>query len=188
MSGELRDADVLRRLRRDPDAVGVLYDRYMPRLVAALAHVGGDRETAFDLAQETFARLLERGHSIRLAGEDSAWPWLWTVARNLLRDRQRRDAFEVNARRRLGITPSGYDANVIDELIRRVDARELAAALTNGLDELPSEQRDALLGRFVQDRSYASLAFESGTTAAALRARVSRGLRALRLRLAGGRP
>jgi DNA-directed RNA polymerase specialized sigma24 family protein len=51
----LSDAQALRRCRRDPEAICVLYDRHVARLVAGIAYACGDRETAFDIAQETFA-------------------------------------------------------------------------------------------------------------------------------------
>lgn len=185
--GGLSDAEALRRLRRDPDAIVALYDRHVARLVAALAAASGDRELAFDLAQETFAGLLECGHRLRVPADGSAWPWLWTAARNLLRDRQRRDAVDRSARRRLGIATISYDEEAVDDLIRRLDAEGLHQALGEALDELPAEQRDAVVGRVVLGRDYRLLAGAS-TKEAAVRARVSRGLRALHTRLSGGRP
>jgi RNA polymerase sigma factor (sigma-70 family) len=186
VSVELSDAEALRRSRRDPEAICVLYDRHLPSLLAALARVG-DRELAFDVAQETFALVLERGHRVKLPPGGSAWPWLWTVARNLLRDYQRRDAVDRRARQRLGIRPIAHDHGV-DELIARVDATSLREPLLAALDELPPDQRQAVLGRVTLDLDYARLAEVGGTREPALRARVSRGLRALRIRFSGGRP
>lgn len=165
-----------------PDAIGILYDRHVARLVAALAHLGGDREVAFDIAQETFARALEQGHRVKLPPEGSAWPWLWTVGRNLLRDRQHRDLVDASARQRLGMGSVGFDANAIDELIARVDAEELHALLAAALDELPAEQREAVVGRVAAGLDYSRLAGGLGVSEEAPRARVSRGLRALRFR------
>jgi RNA polymerase sigma factor (sigma-70 family) len=179
----ISDAQALRRCRRDPEAICVLYDRYVARLVAALALACGDRETAFDIAQETFARALERGHRVKMPRDGSAWPWLWVVARNLLRDRQRRDIVDAGARRRLGMATVRFDVQAIDELIERVDAEELRTAL----DALPFDQREAVVGRVAGGLEYAELAGRFGTSEEAVRARVSRGLRALRLRLSGGR-
>jgi RNA polymerase sigma factor (sigma-70 family) len=184
--GGLSDAEALRRLRRDPEAIVSLYDRHVARLVAALASANGDRELAFDLAQETFARALERGQRVRAKEGGSAWPWLWTVARNLLRDAQRREVVDRSARRRLGIATIGYDDQAIDDLIARVDAEELRSVLGHALEGLPAEQRDAVVGR-VFDRDYAGLA-DGSVDETAIRARVSRRLRALRIRLSGGRP
>jgi RNA polymerase sigma-70 factor (ECF subfamily) len=188
MSDSLSDAEALRRLRRDPEAVVAIYDRHVARLVAALAHASGDRELAFDLAQETFARALERGYRVRLAEDGSAWPWLWTVGRNLLRDRQRRDGVDARARRRLGIAAAPYDEQAVDELIERVDATELRESLADALGGLPRQQREAVVDHVLRGHDYAQLAGHTGLNEQALRARVSRGLRALRLRLSGGRP
>jgi RNA polymerase sigma factor (sigma-70 family) len=187
VSVALSDAEALRRLRRDPDAIVALYDRHVARLVATLAAGCGDRELALDIAQETFARALEHGHRVRVSEDGSAWPWLWTVARNLLRDRQRRDAVDRTARDRLGIASVAYDEQAVDELIARLDAKELHEALSEALDALPARQREAVVGRVVLGRNYRQLA-ERSTNEGAMRARVSRGLRALRVRLSGGRP
>jgi RNA polymerase sigma factor (sigma-70 family) len=185
---ELSDAEALRRSRRDPDAICVLYDRYLPRLLAVLVRAGGNREVAFDLAQETFARTLERGYRVKVPPGGSAWPWLFAVARNLLRDWQRRQLIDAAALRRLGIHSAAYDPHVVDELIARVDTNELAEALGEALDDLPLEQRQAVVGKVALDLGYDTLAQRSGASEQAVRARVSRGLRALRFRLSGGRP
>jgi RNA polymerase sigma-70 factor (ECF subfamily) len=187
MSADVSDAEALRRLRRDPAAIVALYDRYVGRLVAALASASGDRQLAFDLAQETFARVLEVGHRVRLEPDGSAWPWLWTVALNLLRDSRRRDAVERRARARLGIATVPYDEQAVDELISRVAAAERREEMHEALGELPYDQRQAVIGRVLID-DYATLSALTGTTEQALRARVARGLRALRLRFSGGRP
>lgn len=183
----LSDAEALRRLRRDPEAIVVVYDRHVARLVAALVRAGADRQLAFDLAQETFARALERGHRVRLADDGSAWPWLWTVARNLLRDWRRHERVDRSARERLGIAAVAYDEQAVDELVARLDAQELHGALGEALGALPADQREAVVGRVVLERDYRRLAGTS-TNESAVRARVSRGLRALRIRLSGGRP
>jgi len=188
MSDALSDAEALRRLRREPRAIVAIYDRHIGRLVAALAATSGDRELAFDLAQETFARMLERGHRVRVAEDGSAWPWLWTVGRNLLRDRQRRDRVDASARRRLRIATVPYEAHAVDELIARIDAADLQVALKVALEELPFDQREAVVARVVQGADYDRLADGAGLNESAVRARVSRGLRALRIRLSGGRP
>jgi RNA polymerase sigma factor (sigma-70 family) len=185
--GGQSDAAALRRVRRDPDAIVALYDRYVLRLVAALVHEGAGRELAFDLAQETFARTLERGHRVRIPEDGSAWPWLWTVARNLYRDWRRREVVDRSARDRLRISSVEYEESAFDDLAARLEAESLHAALAEALGELPIDQREAVVGRVVLGRDYRRLA-GSSTNVSAVRARVSRGLRALRLRLSGGRP
>ena len=88
----------------------------------------------------------------------------------------------------MGVNSGDYDAAAVDELIARVDAEDLREPLALALGELPADQRGAVIGRVGLGLGYERLAEASGTTEEALRARVSRGLRALRIRLSGGRP
>lgn len=181
------DADALRDSRRDPEAICVLYDRYAAQLVAAVARTTGDQELAFDVMQETFARALERGHRVRLSPEGSAWPWLWRVARNLAADAHRRGAVDRRARIRLGMAVVALD-DAYEEIVARADAAALGPPLAAALAALPPSERHAVTGRVSEGLSYDALARSLSTTEVAARARVSRGLRALRLRLSGGRP
>jgi DNA-directed RNA polymerase specialized sigma24 family protein len=98
-----------------------------------------------------------------------------------------RRATPGGGRRRLGIAAVGYEDQAVDELIARVDAEELRNLLGRALDGLPAEQREAVVGRVVLEGDYAGLAGDA-VDETAIRARVSRGLRALRIRLSGGRP
>ena len=80
---------------------------------------------------------------------------------------------------RLGILlPSLHEDDVaaIDE---RAGLGELRAALGVELARLSAEQREALRLRVVEERSYAEVALVLGVSEQAVRARVSRGLRAL---------
>jgi RNA polymerase sigma-70 factor (ECF subfamily) len=181
------DAEALRDSRRDPEAICVLYDRYAARLVAAVARTTGDRELAFDVVQETFARALERGHRVRLSPDGSAWPWLWRVARNLVTDARRRGAVDRRARERLGIATVRLDVGY-EDAIARADADALGPGLAAALADLDPLQRAAVDGRVSAELGYDALARMLGTSEAVARARVSRGLRALRMRLSGGRP
>jgi RNA polymerase sigma factor (sigma-70 family) len=185
VDGPLSDERALRRIRRDPDAICVLYDRHAARLVADLARRTGDREVALELMQETFARVLERGHRVRLERDGSALPWLATVARNLARDWHRRGAVDSSARARVGIASRVHVADSSDDLIDRLDAAMLASPLERALEALPPTHRHAVSGRVTDELSYDELAAAQGTSEQVIRARVSRGLRAMRIRLSG---
>ena len=76
---------------------------------------------------------------------------------------------------------------MLDELTAKLDAELLRDALASALAELPLEQREAVVGRVVLEGDYGQLAGAS-TNETAVRARVSRGLRALRIRLSSGKP
>jgi RNA polymerase sigma-70 factor (ECF subfamily) len=48
--------------RRDPDLLDHLIEQYQHRLLRYLIYLSGNRELAEDLFQETWIRVLERGH------------------------------------------------------------------------------------------------------------------------------
>ena len=177
------DAELLQALRREAEAVGVLYDRYAVRLVRYLQREGASEEVALDAAQEVFARLLVRRRRIRIGAEESLWPWLAVTGRNLLRDWQRRRAIDARARRRLGL------ATTLDEShdgLARVDASRLRPRLGLALNRLSLEQRTAVTARVIDDLDYAEIAAAAGASEATVRRRVSRGLRAMQTFLQGG--
>src|SRR4029077_16204003 len=78
-------AEIARGLRRrDPDVLDRLIEQYQHRLLRYLVCLSGNRELAEDLFQETWIRVLERGH--QYDGKHEFSTWLYAVARNLTID------------------------------------------------------------------------------------------------------
>src|ERR1700757_2141015 len=67
--------------RRDPDLLDRLIEQYQHRLLRYLVSLTADRAIAEDLFQETWMRVLERGH--QYDGRHEFSTWLYAVARNL---------------------------------------------------------------------------------------------------------
>ncbi|MGH2977362.1 MAG: RNA polymerase sigma factor [Gaiellaceae bacterium] len=177
------DAELLQKLRRDPQVVGLVYDRYAHRLVSYLQQAGATEEVALDAAQETFARLIVQRRRVRTADDGSLWPWLGVTGRHLLRDWQRRGAVDVRARRRLGIPAADDEAS---EVVARVEADRLRGRLRLALGRLPEEQRIAVAARVIDELDYSEIAAAAGASEQTVRQRVSRGLRAMQTFLEGG--
>src|SRR5580658_659787 len=70
--------------RRDPDLLDRLIEQYQHRLLRYLMSLTRNRATAEDLFQETWIRVLERGH--QYDGKHEFSTWLYAVARNLTLD------------------------------------------------------------------------------------------------------
>jgi RNA polymerase sigma-70 factor (ECF subfamily) len=87
---------------------------------------------------------------------------------------------ETQARLRLGLPALVLDDHAA-EIIERLSSDERV------LEVLPDEQRDAVRARVIHERSYSEIASELECSEALVRQRVSRGLRTLRVRLAGER-
>lgn len=172
------DAELIRAAHTDAGAFRELYDRYAERMYRF--HLGRSRnaDASLDLTAETFAQAWLSRTRFRDEAGGSAAPWLFAIARHVLSASVRRGRLERAACTRLGI---------LDRLDREPATAEPDAGWLDGLDEalakLPESQAVAIRLRFVDDLPYDELAGELGTTPAAARVRVHRGLSALRLRL-----
>ena len=109
------------------------------------------------------------------AGPEPAGAWLLGIARNKLLHSRRRDRTENSARRRLAV-----EAVVIsDETLARLESLS-STEVTELLDLLPGDQRDAVRARVVDELGYQELALRTEVSETVARKRVSRGLAALR--------
>jgi RNA polymerase sigma factor (sigma-70 family) len=173
-------------LAGDGEAFGAFYRRHARRIAAFhLARTHEAQDTA-DLTAETFAVALEaldRFDPER--GEPIAW--LFGIARHRLAALRRRGAVEDRARRRMGIDRAQLDDAALEQVESAAGAELVRVELREGLDALPPDQRDAVALRVLLDHEYAEVADAAGISEVVARKRVSRGLSALRARLAPGR-
>jgi RNA polymerase sigma-70 factor, ECF subfamily len=75
------DSLVARLQRRDPEAMGDLYDRYGKVAFSVIYRIVRNQSTAEDLLQESFLRVWNRVHAFD-QDKGSLGPWVLTVARN----------------------------------------------------------------------------------------------------------
>jgi RNA polymerase sigma factor (sigma-70 family) len=175
----LGDNELLELSVEDPDAFGAFYDRFEEELLAFFMRATQRAELAADLTAEVFAAALASAGLFR-AELGSARGWLFGIARHELADTWQRGRVEDRARRRLGLEPISLTDEAL-ELIDELGARP--SGTLRLLEELPDEQRAAVKGRVLQERSYDELARSLSCSQSVVRQRVSRGLRSLRQRL-----
>jgi RNA polymerase sigma factor (sigma-70 family) len=176
------DAVLLAAASRDPEAFAVFYRRYVDSVLAYLITRTQRADLAADLTAETFAAALAAARRFR-PDATSAAPWLFQIARNKLLDSFRRGRVEDAMRRKLGMQALELDDDRLAQLEARLDLEAQEAWLAEALQELPAEQRAAILARVIDEREYADFAAEIATSQSVVRKRVSRGLEALRARL-----
>ncbi len=177
--GRLSDEPLIRRSVDDATAFHEFYRAYVDRVVVFFARRTLDAETALDLTGETFALALERRAQFRGATAQEEQGWLFAIARNLLLAFWKRGQVERAAMARLGCeAPEGTTADI--EWVERVaDLPSLRATVRSALHELPRDQAYAVTARVVDARPYSDLALELDVSQQVVRARVSRGLRAM---------
>ena len=71
---------------------------------------------------------------------------------------------------------------VTEDDVARIDALAEATVVVELLQDLPADQRAAVLARVVDEREYSDIAARQGVSEAVARKRVSRGLAGLRRR------
>jgi len=158
----------------DKDAFGQLYDHYQPSVYRFLYYRVGSMTLAEDLTAETFFRALRSMHSFRWQGKDFG-AWLMTIARNLTADH-----FKAGRTR---LEQTTEDMQTLDTTSEGPEI-EVLSALTNesllkALGELPTEQRECLIMRFLQGLSIAETAEILGRSSGAVKQLQLRGVRNL---------
>lgn len=176
------DAALLRRARSDPEALGELYLRYRDELHRWFrARV--PESDASELTAELFAQVALSLRRFRDEAGGSAAPWLYGIAKNLVRRHHERGRVETAARRRLRMPLRAYELD-LDAIDDRLTASE--RGLSTALESLPQKQRDALELRIVDERPYDEIAVALGCTETAARLRVMRALNRLARVLGAG--
>jgi len=173
------DSPLLRRSLDDPAAFQEFYRAYAERVVVYFARRAYDPELALDLAGETFAVALERRAQFRGSTGQEEQGWLFAIARSQLQHYWRRGEVERAALERIGHDPPHATLADIEWVERVVDLPRLRSTVRSALECLPDDQAYAVVSRVVEERPYADLAGELNVSEQVVRARVSRGLRAM---------
>jgi RNA polymerase sigma factor (sigma-70 family) len=156
------------------------YTREIERVLIFLARRTLDVALAADLAAETFALAFRAWPKLQGRTDEEVRAWLFTVARRQVGRYLRSARAEQRAVRRLGIRVPAVHEDDIDLIEQRAGLGALRAEVSAQLLSLNPQQRDALRLRVVEERPYPEVAMALGVSEQAARARVSRGLRALR--------
>ncbi len=173
------EPDLVRRLQRaELAAVGEAYDQLHEHVRAFARRLLGDAYAAEDLVQETFLAVPAALRGYR--GDSSLQSFVIGVAANHARHHVRAAARRRAAHAR-SVDEAAPPASTPEE---RVQRRELAAVLTRALDELPFEQRVAIVLCEVEERTCAEAAAIVGAPEATVRTRIFHGKRKLRDALA----
>ncbi len=175
---DLSDNELIVQARRDPEAFGELYERYVDRIYAYFYYRTGNHEDAEELTARFFHRVLERLHLYEDRGVPVA-AWLYRVAHNMLanwrRDQARRTEVPLEAVRING------EMNVQPEEI--VVTREAQEAVMDLIRELPEDRQTLLYMKFVLGATNAEIGQVLGRTEGAVKSLYHRTLVTLRRKM-----
>jgi RNA polymerase sigma-70 factor (ECF subfamily) len=170
----------------DPNVLDELIELYQHRLFRYLLSVTGNRAMAEDIFQETWLRVLERGHQYRAQWKFEVW--LFSIARHLVIDlfrRKRSDSLDalMNPEDGEPLQP----ASAAPSPLEAVQTVEAAARLARVLDRIPPAYREVLTLRFQEDLGLDEMASVIDAPLSTVKSRLYRGLEALRRELEGAR-
>ena len=158
----------------DSGAFGDLYGRYAGVILRYLYLRTREQETAQDLTQEVFVRVIKGIGGFEYRGEKSFLGWLYTIAGNVLIGQARR--------KRAVSTP-------LDDSIEIADPRSQEAVLSvfdrvslqHAIGQLTGDQQQVLTLRYFADMSNQEIAASTGKTEGAVKALQHRALQALQV-------
>lgn len=136
----------------DPEAYGLLAERYSARLFGLAFHLCGDYDAAADLVQETLVAAYDNLGRLQ---NPSAFPaWIVAILRNKFRSlgRRKRDAvFSLDQMMEAGFDPPSRQAapGFTDQDL---------ASVARCVESLPGKYRETLLLRYTDNLSYKEIA------------------------------
>jgi RNA polymerase sigma-70 factor (ECF subfamily) len=172
--------------RRDPAVLDQLIELYQFRLFRYLLHLTSHRERAEDFFQETWIRVLERGH--QYDGKSKFESWLFTIARNLVIDWQRQKKMQSLDT----LTDPGQEQplQVADTRslspLSVVMSEEQDSFVRACLEQISLIYREVMVLRFHEELQLEEIAQVMQLPVSTVKTRLYRGLEAMRVAMQGG--
>jgi len=172
--------------KRDPDLLDRLIEQYQYRLFRYLVYITGNKERAEDFFQETWIRVLERGH--QYDGKSKFEAWLLAIARHLVIDWQR----SKKAQSLDSLTdpdqenPLQFANEKEPSPLHQVLSHETRENVQTSLSQIPAIYREVLVLRFQEELQIEEMAGVLSVPLSTVKSRLYRGLEALRGVLQGG--
>jgi len=166
------DAMLIARSLAEPEVFASIFDRHFAAIHRYLARRVGT-ERADELASQTFAVAFERRARFDVHVE-SARPWLFGVATNLMRNEARSERRLLAAVARLDAASAGDLQEEVERTLARVDASREVDRIAGVLADLDSDQRDVLLLHAWGDLSYEEISRALSIPVGTVRSRLSR--------------
>jgi RNA polymerase sigma-70 factor (ECF subfamily) len=169
----LEEYAILDRSRKNPQAFGVLYEKYFDRIFNFIYRQTDDEDLTADLCSQTFLIALKNVEKYQFRGVPFS-AWLYKIASNEVnkhyRKQNRTKVFSIEEMR-------------IRELIEQANEEydeEIVQRLMNYLKELPTEMLQVLELRFFEDKDFKEIAFILEITESGAKMRTYRALDRLR--------
>jgi RNA polymerase sigma-70 factor (ECF subfamily) len=182
-----REAALIQRCAaRDEDACAELVTGHQRMVYQLSLNLLGDHNEALDLSQEVFLRVFRTLPGFR--GQSTLRTWIYRIVVNQARNRQRfwrrrHRAQQVSLDEHMrdhGELPARGDEGSPDRLLGQ---KQLAERIRTALEQLPFDQKTALVLREIDGLSYEEIGFSLGIAVGTVKSRLARAREALRAQL-----
>jgi len=169
------ESGLVERAKTDPEAFGILYERYVNKVYSYVYYRVGNHHDAEDLTARTFHRALDHiDHYVQRGAPFSAW--LYRIAHNLVanwhRDHSRRKVVSLED---VNLSPPLREGpQYLTE--QREEEDELLAAVRR----LPADRQQLLILKFVEEMSNTQIGTVMGRSEGAIKSLYHRTLLSLR--------
>lgn len=169
------DLELVKRIKKDPAAFGLIYERYITKIYNYAYYRVGNHHEAEDLTSRVFYRALTHIRDYTDRGIPFS-AWLYRIAHNLVanwhRDHARRQNLPLDEVTLIG------DAFEMPEAM--AETQEERRWLLTAIRRLPEERQELLILKFVEQLSNAEVGHIMGRTEGAVKSLYHRTLLALR--------
>ncbi len=175
MSEPESDLDLVKRIKKDPSAFGLVYERYITKIYNYVYYRVGNHHDAEDLTSRVFYRALTHVKDYSDRGVPFS-AWLYRIAHNLVanwhRDHARRQELALE-----DVTLVGAAFEMPEWVAETNEQRRWLLA---AIRLLPEERQELLILKFVEQLSNAEVGQIMGRTEGAIKSLYHRTLLALR--------
>lgn len=170
----------------DQQAFEQLVQDNQNRIYSLAVRLAGDREEAFDLAQEAFVKAWQGLPAFQ--GESSFATWIYRLATNVCIDYLRKQKRRRQVESEVSLDDEELSwtepADWSQDPHRQLERSEQGRALARGLEALPEQQRQILVLRELSGLSYQEIAEKLNLDLGTVKSRIARARMALRKILA----
>lgn len=157
----------------DTDAFDVLVRKYYSAIYQfCYRRLNGDADTAADITQDVFLKLLENIHSVRMVGKFQNY--LLTIAVNTCNNYFKRAKPIYTELEVLGI------ADDTDSSLEQIIQDENKMEVRKAIDTLPDYQKEVIILRFYYDLKIREIAKITKSSVPTVKSRLQQGLKKLR--------
>lgn len=179
MSDGPTDSEIIGRvLDGDTDLFGVLVDRYGNEFARYAKYMIGSADEAADVIQESLVRAFR---SLRRCQDRTNFKgWLFRIVSN-----QCKTHITRRRRRSLESLDAATEIPAVENPVADAEAADLQRRVREALEELPREQREALVLKYIEGLSLPEMAEALSVSVPALKMRLLRARRELLAKVQG---